>query len=89
MDFEKALADPAAVFANPEAVLANPELSREQKLEILRRWEHDARLLQIADEENMPAGEPVALEQIRRALHELGFWPDPNRGGPSKLGGQR
>jgi hypothetical protein len=34
------------------------DLSREQKVEILRRWEYDMRELQVADDESMTAKEP-------------------------------
>ncbi len=45
VDLDKALLDPASVFKTPEGVLNSHELSREQKIEILRRWEYDAREL--------------------------------------------
>ena len=43
VDVEKALLDPGLVFKTPQELLANDELSREQKIEILRRWEYDVR----------------------------------------------
>src|SRR5919202_1266086 len=54
IDMEKALADPARVFAAPREVLEHPALSRRAKLEILRRWAWDARLIEIAEGEAMP-----------------------------------
>jgi hypothetical protein len=45
VDVEKALLDPGLVFKTPQELLANDALSREQKIEILRRWEYDARQL--------------------------------------------
>jgi hypothetical protein len=39
--YEKALLDPASAFTSPEQVLTSAELSREQKIEILHRWEYD------------------------------------------------
>ena len=42
MDFEKAKLNPAAVFKTPREIVSSQELSREQKIEILRRWEQDA-----------------------------------------------
>ena len=61
--YEKALLDPASAFTSPEQVLTSAELSREQKIEILHRWEYDARQMEVAEEENMlsdsdPAGHP-------------------------------
>ena len=57
MDFEKAKLNPATVFNSPQEVVSNQELSREQKIEILRQWEQDARLMEVAEEENMPGPE--------------------------------
>ena len=42
MDFEKAKLNPAASFKSPQEVASKRELSREQKIEILQRWEQDA-----------------------------------------------
>ena len=55
VDVKKALLNPSAVFHRPQEVVQNKELSREQKIEILRRWEYDSRELQVADEESMTA----------------------------------
>ena len=44
MDFEKAKLNAAAVFKSSEEVVSSQELSREQKIEILQRWEQDARV---------------------------------------------
>jgi hypothetical protein len=53
VDVEKALLYPGLVFKTPQELLANNELSRDQKIEILRRWEYDVRQLQVAEEEGM------------------------------------
>ena len=53
IDLRKALLNPALVFLGPEDVLKRDELTREQKIEVLRRWKFDALQLQVADEENM------------------------------------
>jgi hypothetical protein len=58
MDFEKAKLNPAAVFKSPQEVVSSQELSRKQKIEILRRWEQDATLMEVAEEEGMPARNP-------------------------------
>jgi|RhiMetdeSRZDD1v2_1073273.scaffolds.fasta_scaffold235839_2 CheB methylesterase len=60
------------------------ELSREQKIEILRQWEQDARLMEVAEEENMPGPQPKLLQPIRDALHALNYWPDTEHSSPSK-----
>jgi hypothetical protein len=85
MDFEKAKLNPATVFNSPQEVVSSQELSREQKIEILRQWEQDARLMEVAEEENMPGPESKLLQPIRDALHALNYWPDTERSGLSKV----
>jgi hypothetical protein len=72
IDVEKAKLDPTSVFAHPKDVLT-AQLSREQKIDILRRWAYDAREIEIADQENM-GGRPIAdpLDEVLRCLKELG-----------------
>ena len=88
-DIEKALLNPAMVFKTPEEVVDNGDLSREQKIEILRRWEYDLRELQVADEESMTAPKPeaVTLDIVLKALHAVGAPPDVERTAPTKQGG--
>ena len=87
IDVEKALLDPGLVFKTPEELLANNQLSREQKIEILRRWEYDVRELQVAEEESMDGPQPVTLDAVLRALRELGAPADTERSAPTKQGG--
>jgi hypothetical protein len=72
----------------PEAVVSRDDLPRWKKIEILRRWEQDARALEVADDENM-SGESSGdlLQQVREALRALGADRDPDRGAPTKQGG--
>jgi hypothetical protein len=84
MDLEKAKLNPAASFKSPQEVVSSQELSREQKIEILQRWEQDARLMEVAEEESMSGSQPKLLQPIRDALHALDYWPDPERSGPTK-----
>ena len=63
MDFEKAKLNPAAVFKSPQDVVSSQELSREQKIEILRQWEQDATLMEVAEEEGMPGPQPKLLSR--------------------------
>jgi hypothetical protein len=74
VDIDLALLDPAAVFVDPLQVATHPHLTRAQKLEILARWEWDARLIEAAQAEGMPdSGEPSRLEEVlaaRQALEE-------------------
>ena len=50
-DIKKAMLDPTKVFTDPSEVVADPGLTRDQKIEILRRWEFDAHELEVAEEE--------------------------------------
>ena len=84
MDLEKAKLNPAAVFKTPQELVSSQELSREQKLEILRRWEEDAMSMEVAEEEGMPGPQPKLLQPIRVALHALDYWPDTEHSSPSK-----
>jgi hypothetical protein len=88
MNIEKALLDPTSVFGRPAEVFDNPGLSREEKIRILRRWEYDARELEVAEEENMGGGPPDQLDQVLDALHRLEATIDSEHSPPTKQGGE-
>jgi hypothetical protein len=69
---------PAGAARTPNALLEREDLSRERKIAILRQWELDLRERMVAEEENMPAAEPmpVALEDVLDALQALGAGAD-------------
>jgi hypothetical protein len=67
-DLSEAFTSPVSVFDFPLEVVACPGLSRAQKIDILKRWELDARALQRATDENMDGGEPPLLDEVNRAL---------------------
>jgi hypothetical protein len=71
-DLERALINPAAVFAGPEEILDHPRLMRECKREILRRWAWDEYLKEVAEAEGMSEGEPSRLNEVKAALLRLG-----------------
>jgi hypothetical protein len=52
-------------------VVDTPALTAEQKLNVLKRWEANARDLDVAQEENMSGGERSRLGEVRRAIHAL------------------
>lgn len=87
MDFEKAILNPGSEFACPEDVLNQQTMTREQKIKILRRWEYDARELEVAEEENMGGGPPSMLSDILAALHQLDSEIDTEHSPPTKQGG--
>lgn len=70
-DLERALLDPTAVFGTPEDVLGRSDLSEDQQAAILQRWASDARDLEVASDEGMPAAEPDLLNHILQALQRL------------------
>lgn len=87
IDMDQALLDPGAAFESPEDVLARPDLSREQKIELLRRWEYDANQACVALEEGMPGGEADLLQRILLALGQLDSGIDRERVDPTKQHG--
>lgn len=72
--FSEAIDDPSRKFSSPMAVLEADEFSREEKIEVLRSWELDAkRLLESADE-NMTderGRDRNQLPEIQKALRAL------------------
>ena len=89
VDVKQACLNPAAVFRRPDEVINSAELNREQKIEILRRWEYDIRQLQVADEESMTAPQPetITLDVVLKALRGLGAAADVEHSAPTKQGG--
>ncbi|MGD8782910.1 MAG: hypothetical protein PVG75_00655 [Thioalkalispiraceae bacterium] len=83
---QQAILDPASVYHNPVDVLNDESLSDQQRLEILRSWELDARELDVAREEGMLGGEENSLlEDILAAIDELDI-PDTKHTAPNKQG---
>jgi hypothetical protein len=61
-------------LTSPASVLDRGDLSRDEKVELLHQWEFDLREGMVAEDENMPATEPlrVSLDEILDALRALG-----------------
>jgi len=74
MKFDDLLLDPANAFDSPDQVVTAEQLSREQKVQILRRWDNDARQLMAAQSEGMTSADSgsVVLKQVQEALATLG-----------------
>ena len=91
LDDRKRLVPPkpitAAGFKTPEEILHSITLDRDQKIQLLRRWEYDAREKEVAEEEGMASNGPHFLNPILQALHTLGTGPDLNHSPPTKQGG--
>lgn len=67
--------NPGDHYGSPAEVLADGTLSQDGKIEVLTNWANDIRLLQVAEEENMPgaAGDLAArLAEVEQALLSLG-----------------
>ena len=71
IDMEEALKDPTRWFRTPGEVVDHPGLDRDQKLAILRRWEMDARELEVAEEENMAGGDASPLADVIAAIERV------------------
>ena len=85
-DKSKALENPSSVFKHPAEVVACGELSRDEKAAVLKQWELDARLLQVATEEGMNAGEHSLFAEVKAAQKKLDVGHLAERGVPSKAG---
>ncbi len=85
IDVARAMLDPTMMFEEPNDVIASNELTRNQKIEILRRWEFDARALEVAEEEAGTAilG-PEMFDRVVQALHTLGAERDTEHSPPTK-----
>ena len=84
-DIKKAMLDPSKVFADPSEVVSDLKLTRDQKIEILRRWEFDAHELEVAEEEaGMTVLHPEMFDRIVKALHTLGAERDTEHTAPTK-----
>ncbi len=85
IDVTKAMLDPTMVFKEPKDVVASNELTRDQKIEILRRWKYDAQQLEVAeDEAGMAVRRPEMFDRVVQALHMLDLERDTEHTPPTK-----
>ena len=62
-----------APLPDPQAVVRDPDLTRDEKIEKLRRWSHDAREVETANNEGMGGVvTPSNLPAVQEALRQLG-----------------
>jgi hypothetical protein len=66
--------DPSTVFGTPERVRDSAELTRDEKIDILRRWAYDVSEIAVAVEEGMREGDRNDLQH--RILLALGALAD-------------
>jgi hypothetical protein len=81
-DIERAMITPSAVFDTPAEIVEAEGLTQPQKIEVLKRWELDARALQRVTDENMTGGGRPPLEEVNEALLKL----DPEDKKPDGFG---
>ena len=85
-DKKKALTNPSSVFRHPADVVASNELDKTEKAAILKQWELDARLLQVATEEGMADGERSLFAEVKKAQGKLDVPVLEEDGAPTKAG---
>ena len=77
MDIDRAMNNPASVFATPEALSESSELTAEQKRAVLLQWKDQLQQLQAADDEGMHRNEAAAgptddlLERVTSILSRI------------------
>ncbi len=77
---------PTSLFKTPAEVVSCVDLSRAEKAAVLKQWEIDARLLQVASEEGMTGGEGSQLAEVKKAQKTLGVEDLEEDGAPNKTG---
>jgi hypothetical protein len=82
-DLDRAFVTPASVFDTPHDVVRHPLLTIACKREILGRWAWDEYLLDLADAEGMPGGEPSRLDEVRAALRLVTRERSPDPAAPA------
>ncbi len=85
-DKANALITPASLFKTPSEVVSCVDLSKAEKAAVLKQWEIDARLLQVASEEGMSGGELNQLAEVKKAQKLLGVDDLQADGAPNKTG---
>lgn len=68
---EEAKTNPSKEYGRPMDVVLDDSISVSERLDILKRWEQEARDLQRAADENMTGGEPSLLPDVRKAIDTL------------------
>jgi len=68
---EEAKANPSRQYGKPMDVVDDDSIDPPVRLQILKRWEQEAKDLQRASDENMTGGEPSLLPDVRKAIDAL------------------
>ena len=81
----QAMLGPTSVFKDPTEDVAGDTLSRVLQMEILRRWNCDAYVLEVAeDKAGMAVGRPKMFDRVLQALHTRGAKHHTERCSPMK-----
>lgn len=86
MSIERLQTDPSLAFASPAALLECDTLSIRRKIDLLRRWYHDAVQISVAEDEGMPAHDSDLVRETLLSLQQLEA-VDVEHVGPSKQHG--
>jgi hypothetical protein len=70
-DYDQALLTPESVFTDPMDVVETDSLTPEQKMTVLKRWEANAKDLEVASSESMTGGARSRLADVGTAIVEL------------------
>jgi hypothetical protein len=70
-DYDKALLTPDKIFQFPMEIVDTESMTTKQKLKVLKRWEADARDMEVASDENMAGGEKSRFGEVRKAIRTL------------------
>lgn len=91
VDFETALADPAAYYAHPADIVGDDQLSHTQKRRFLEEWAQDVSDRQQAAEEGMDsvnsaetAADADLLRKIHAGLEQVGGKADADPARPGR-----
>ena len=72
VEFEKVCVNPVSFFDSPFDIVHSTDFTTEEKLKLLLAWQYDARQIQLAEDEGMPSGADVGLDDVVTALGLLG-----------------
>lgn len=70
-DYDQALLTPESVFDSPMDIVKTDSLTPEQKMTVLKRWEANARDLEVASSESMTGGAASRLVEVGTAIVAL------------------
>jgi hypothetical protein len=70
-DYDQALLTPESIFDDPMDIVETDSMTPEQKMTVLKRWEANARDLEVASSESMSGGARSKLDEVGAAIARL------------------